>query len=77
MYRYCICTAADADIFKKQCAAIEKNIMPIKKKEPLIDVDDSIVQEYAYDGNKILVHNCHYLDEVYVESEIELTQFFN
>lgn len=76
MFEYNICDMADDEIFRKQCVAIEKNIIPLKKEKLLEDVDGTLIQIYDYDGNKIKVCSDHFTNEVYVESEIELKQFF-
>lgn len=77
MIEYNICNQADEAIFNKQCIALEKNIPGIIKKELIIDVDNSKTQEYALGGNKILVVNSNYMNEVYVNSEVKLEQYFN
>lgn len=76
-YDYTICTEPDKDIFNKQCIALEKHIPNITKDSLLHDVDDSETQIYYVSGKKILVHNSYYIGAVYVESEIELEQYFN
>ena len=76
MFHYNICTVADDDIFDKQCNALETNIPNIKKGELLEDVDGSLTQIYFVGDNKILVHNSNYIDAVYIDSEIELKQYF-
>ena len=76
MYRYMICTCANEDVFYRQCKALELHIRRLKKELFLIDVDWSLIQEYSLDGKQIIVHNSRYLDEVFIESEIELEQFF-
>lgn len=77
MFEYYICNVTDDDIFKRQCAAIEKNITPLKKEKLLEDVDGTLIQIYDYAGNRIEVCSDHVTDEVYVKSEIELKQFFD
>ena len=76
MFNYTICNQPDKDLFEKQCRALEKHIPSLIKKDFLHDVDDSMTQIYQKDGAEILVHNSYYIGELYVESEIELTQFF-
>ncbi len=75
-YEYNICTVADEEIFKKQCATLEKHIPGIEKSDLLTDVDNSKTQIYTLHGKKITVHNSYYIGAVYVNSEIELTQYF-
>lgn len=76
MYEYSICNQVDEEIFFKQCAALEKNIPNLKKLELLIDVDESKIQKYLLGDKEINVHNSNYENEVYIKSEVELTQYF-
>ena len=76
MFEYQICNVADDEIFRKQCAAIEKNIVPLSKEKLLEDVDGTLIQTYDYTGARIKVYSDHFINEVYEKSEIELTQFF-
>ncbi len=76
-YDYTICTEPDKEIFVKQCRALEKNIPNITKDMLLKDVDESETQIYFYNDKEILVHNSYYIGAVYIESEIDLDQFFN
>ena len=76
MFRYSICSEADEDIFIRQCNALEKNISNIIKKEKITDVDDSVMHIYNLDDKKITVCNSYYLNEVYVESEVDLKPYF-
>lgn len=76
MFEYWICNIADDEIFKKQCTAIEKNIVPLQKEKILEDVDGSLIQKYTYHEKNIIVYSDHFMNEVYVKSELELKQFF-
>lgn len=76
MFNYTICNEPDKELFEKQCHALEKHIPSLIKKHLLHDVDDSMTQIYQKDGARILVHNSYYIGALYIESEIELTQFF-
>lgn len=76
MFSYNICTEADQDVFNKQCRALEKCIPSIMKADLLEDIDGSQTQIYFFKGKKISVHNSIYIDAVYVDSEIELENFF-
>ena len=75
-YEYNICTVADEEISEKQCVTLEKHIPGIEKSDLLIDVDGSKTQIYTLHNKKITVHNSYYIGAVYVNSEIELTQYF-
>lgn len=75
-YSYNICTNADEAIFKKQCSALEKYIPNIARGKLLEDVDGSKTQFYHINGKDILVKNSYYIGAVYIESDVELTQFF-
>ena len=76
MRTYEICNQADKTIFVKQCVALEKNIPDLVKGERLEDVDGSETQLYRYGNKEISVHNSYYTNEVYINSEVELEQFF-
>lgn len=76
MNSYVICNQYDEEIFEKQCKALELKITGIVKKELLHDVDDSKTQIYKLGQSVIYVHNSRYLDEVYVESDVDLLRFF-
>lgn len=76
MFEYNICNQADEAIFEKQCLALEKNIPGLIKEDLLTDVDGSKVQKYNFNGSEVTVCNSYYLDEVYIESDIDLEQYF-
>lgn len=76
MFNYTICNEPDAVLFGRQCKALENNISEIVKRDLLHDVDDSLTQIYEKDGARIVVHNSQYIGALFIESEIELTQFF-
>lgn len=76
MYHYGICTVSDKELFGKQCAALEKHIPGLEKKEFLHDVDDSLIQIYEKGAARILVHNSENVGALYIDSEIDLDQFF-
>ncbi len=75
-YHYSICTEPDEEIFFKQCKALEKHVPNIRKDSLLDDVDGGKTQIYMCGDSKITVHNSYYIGAVYVNSDIELTQFF-
>lgn len=77
MFEYSICNQADNDIFIRQCSALEKRIPDLIKEKFLDDVDGSHTQIYSLNGKKVSVHNSYYIDAVYVQSEIELQQYFD
>lgn len=76
MYQYTICSAPDEDIFRRQCKALEKQVAGIAKVKELTDVDGSRICFYERYGAQITVKNDFYIGGVFVDSEIELTQFF-
>ena len=76
MYTYSICNVADEEIFTKQCATIEKYLQPLEKEELLEDVDGSKVQLYKFREHMVKVVNSFYVNEVYVESEIDIKPYF-
>lgn len=76
IFEYMICNIADKEIFKKQCAALEKKYPNLKKEQRLQDADDSEIQIYNLSRKKIRVYNSYYLNEVYVRSDVDLMAFF-
>lgn len=76
MYHYTICNVPDEELFYKQCAALEKNVPALEKDSLLEDVDGSLTQIYRKEEKEISVHNSEYIGALYIDSEIELTQFF-
>lgn len=76
MYHYTICNIPDEKLFYKQCAALEKNIPCLERGLLLKDVDGSLTQLYKKEGKEISVHNSEYIGALYIDSEVELTQFF-
>ena len=76
MYHYQICNIPDEELFYKQCAALERNIPGLEKTPLLEDVDGSLTQVYKKDGKEIAVHNSEYVGALYIDSEIELKQYF-
>lgn len=55
---------------------MEKHIPGIERSDMLTDVDGSQTQIYTLNGKKIIVHNSYYIDAVYIDSEVELTEYF-
>lgn len=77
MYTYPICNMADEEIFSKQCAAIEKYLKQLEKGELLEDVDGTKIQPYKFQGHAVRVVNSLYVNEVYVESDIDIKPYFS
>lgn len=76
-YEYMICNVADEEVYKKQCAAIEKHIPGIKKQEELVDVDGSKIQRYSYNGERIVVINSIDENELIVKSTEDIKRYFS
>lgn len=78
-YKYCygICDQADKLLLKKQCIALEKNIPNLKKEELLEDVDGSQWQFYILENKEIVVRNDCCINELYIESDVDLLPYFN
>ena len=75
-YSYGICNHSDRTLFKRQCIALETNIPNLKKEELLEDVDGSWWQFYALKNKKIVVRNDCCINELYIESDVDLLQYF-
>ncbi|WP_455577050.1 hypothetical protein [Anaerosinus sp.] len=75
-FHYNICNQSDEELFKKQCAAIEKHIPHLRKSKILIDVDGSLFQEYRHSKGIIEVSNSHYINALYVDADFDLLPYF-
>lgn len=76
MYQYTICNQPDEKIFRKQCSALEKHISGLRLLENLQDVDGSLIRIYDKDGAMIKIMNHFDLGGIFIDSDIELEQFF-
>ena len=77
MYTYNICSEPDEHLFEKQCRALEKYIPGLVKGSLLHDVDDSLTQCYSLGDSSIVVHNSYYIGALYIDSEINLDNYFD
>ena len=76
MHQYTICNQPDEEIFHRQCAALEKRIPRLKLVQELRDVDGSLTRIYGKDGTRVKIKNDFYVGGVFIDSDIELEQFF-
>ena len=76
MYQYTICNQPDESLYRRQCKAIEEKVPGIVEAKELANIDGGAVMIYKKDGATIKVKNDVYVGGVFVDSEIELTQFF-
>jgi hypothetical protein len=74
-YEYAICNVFDADVFMRQCAALERHIPELAKIDFLIDVDGSQIQLYSLKGKKVSVFNTPDLG-VEIRSQIDIDPYF-
>ena len=72
MYDYNVSSTNSKAKFQQACELIEKEYPTCIKKEPLIDVDGSMIQTYTINDKDIDVHNDYEIGAVYVKSEIML-----
>lgn len=77
MFDYKICNVFDADLFIKQCAAIEKHIPHLRKKDFLEDVDGSQSQTYIFPDGKVIKVTNDRLFGIDIDSERNLDEYFN
>lgn len=75
MFEYTICNVYDADIFQKQCSALEKHISGLIVKKFLEDVDGTQIQLYEKDHKKLKIINDKMVG-VFIESEFDIEGFF-
>ena len=76
MFEYNICNQADAELFYKQCLALEKHLQGLQVQEPIEDVDGTMVQRYDHSRGMIIVKNDMQVDALYVISEFDLLPYF-
>ncbi|MCI6771810.1 MAG: hypothetical protein PUF31_06510 [Oscillospiraceae bacterium] len=72
MFSYTTSLKADNSEFKRVCSEVEK-INGIRKHEPIVDVDGSVIQEYTINSKRIIVQNDYEVDAVYIDSDIDLS----
>ena len=77
MFEYHICNQADERLFYAQCNAVEKHIRALEKKELLVDVDGTRVQQYEHRNGHIMVKNDLQVNALYVISEFDLLPYFS
>ncbi len=76
MREYMICNQPDDEIFERQCAALLKHIPGLTEEAMLQDVDGSVIKRFNLSGKPIIVKNDYYIGGVFIQSEINLEQFF-
>ena len=72
IYRYLVNKEADNIHFQAAVANIKRTFPLLHQKEPLIDVDGSVVIVFSDDSVKISAANDYYSDLVYIDSNISL-----
>lgn len=77
MFEYNICNQADAQLFERQCRALELNIPDLQASALLEDVDGTLTQTYHHRNGAIMVKNDMQVDALYVTSDFDLTQYFS
>lgn len=76
MYQYTICNQPDEEIFNRQCKALEQHIPDLTLVQDMRDVDGSLIRIYSKENATIKVKNDHYVGGVFIDSDIELTSYF-
>ena len=76
MFEYNICNQADAELFRKQCSALEKQVPGLQPEEILEDVDGTMVQRYRHGLGVVTVKNDLQVDALYVVSDFDLLPYF-
>lgn len=76
-YVYTICDQFAPDLFYKQCAALEKHIPNLEKRDLLEDVDSSTWQTYSAPQGDLVVRNDYVANELYIESDFDIESYFN
>jgi len=76
-YIYTICDVPSEEYFKKQCEAIEKSFTGLKKARLIEDIDGSSLQIYHHEKGDIKICNDYYDNCLYIESDFNLSPYFN
>ena len=74
---YLICSQPDNELFKKQCAALEKKFPDMQKLPLLEDVDGSAYQTYRHEKGTIRVGDDRCLWCLYIEADFDLLPYFD
>ncbi len=74
MIDYGIYSEDNENIFQETCRKIEK-IEGIVKEKLLIDVDDSLIQEYRCNENQFAVLNDTEVGAIYIRAEKDIADF--
>lgn len=77
MFEYTIKKAYDTEAFQKQCRLLVKHMPGLVDVRYLMDVDESEVQIYDFGGKRIKIVNDAEIDAVYIESEVNLEEYFD
>ena len=77
LFEYNICNQADAELFERQCNALEASIPGLRESDFLEDVDGTLTKTYCHQNGKIKVKNDTQVDALYVTSEFDLLPYFN
>lgn len=77
MREYPIHPDADVEVFENKCLELEKKIPNIKRIKRLIDVDETIIQIYGADNQKIVIYNDEETGTIYAKSEIDLAPYLD
>lgn len=72
IYRYLVNKEADNIPFQAAIENIKRTFPLMHQKEPLVDVDGSIVITFSDDSATISATNDYYSDLVYIDSNISL-----
>jgi len=76
MFSYLFCEEPDEVFFLNQCEAIENNIPGLRKRELIIEEDNSKVQEYYLGDEQLIVYNSYENNSVYIESDFDIDPYF-
>ena len=73
LFTYNIARTADECAFRKACVVIENSLTGIRKEDPLVDVDGTVIQIYNTAWGKIKVFCDVEVDAVYADSDVDLS----
>jgi len=75
IYEYCIENVTTQEIFEMQCRMLQQNLLDLQKEELIESDDGSLTQFFSYRGMEIMVLYDADLQEIYVQSKIDIEEY--
>ncbi|EHO86750.1 hypothetical protein HMPREF0380_00409 [Eubacterium infirmum F0142] len=75
-FEYGVCRRPDEEIYIKQRILLLKNVPGLTFVEELIDVDESKFSIMMHEKGKVVLKNSFFLNEVCIESDFDISPYF-